>query len=250
MELVLDDALDFKKCIDAIAVLIDEAEFLVSKNGLELRATDPSQISMVDFKLDAKAFKKFDVAEKESIKLGIDLDYLSQIMSRANKGEELTLSLNPEKTLLKVVFKGVSTRSFAVPLIDISSSQLPNPKIEFEAELKMNASILKDALKDAELISSHVSLFVDKKRFLVEAHSSKGSVLNETLKDEKSIKEFKVSNDAKSMFPLEYLQDMLKAADPTSEIELKLRTDAPVQVSYHIGKASIQYFLAPRIESD
>lgn len=250
MELVLENALDFKISIDAIAVLIDEAEFIVSKNGLELKATDPSQISMVDFKLNAKAFKKLNIKENETVKFGVDLDYLGQVMSRANKGDELLLSMNPEKTLLQIIFHGSSKRSFSVPLIDISSSQLPNPKIAFEAELKMDARILQDALKDAELISSHVTLLVDKERFVVKAQSSKGAVLNETLKSEKSMKEFKVEDEAQSMFPLDYLQDMLKAADAGAEIDLKLKSDAPVLVSYKIGGAEISYFLAPRIESE
>lgn len=250
LELVFEDALDFKKCIDAISVLIDEAEFLVSSAGLELKATDPSQISMVDFKLDKKGFKAFKLSEKEDIKLGMDLDYLSQVMARANKGEELILSLNPEKTLLQLVFKGTSKRSFSVPLIDISSSKLPSPKIEFDAELKMDAAILKDALKDAELISSHVSLQANKEHFVVEARSSKGSVVNETSGKEKSVKEFKVGKEARSVFPLEYLQDMLKGASSSEEIELKMKQDAPIVLSYKIGKADLQYFLAPRIESE
>ena len=48
MKLVLDNAVEFKKAIDAISVLIDEAEFIVSKEGLKLKATDPSQVSMID----------------------------------------------------------------------------------------------------------------------------------------------------------------------------------------------------------
>ena len=49
MELIIEKADVLKRSIDAIAVLIDEAEFEVSEKGLSLKATDPSQISMVDF---------------------------------------------------------------------------------------------------------------------------------------------------------------------------------------------------------
>jgi len=154
MKLVLEKAGDFQKSIEAIAVLIDEAEFIIDQDGLKLKATDPSQISMVDFLLEKKAFKEFDA--KEKAKIGLDLDYLRQVMSRAKADDELVLELDEGQSRLNVRFKGSSARKFNLPLIDISSAELPNPKIEFDAEVKMLASVLQDALKDASLISSHV----------------------------------------------------------------------------------------------
>ena len=63
MELIIKDAAIFKKSMEAISVLIDEAELIVTMEGLELKATDPSQISMVDFSMPKKSFEKFDVEE-------------------------------------------------------------------------------------------------------------------------------------------------------------------------------------------
>jgi len=248
MELVLEKAGDFQKSIEAIAVLIDEAEFLVGENGIFLKATDPSQISMVSFSLEKKAFKKFDA--KASTKIGLDLDYLRQVMSRAKPDDHLTLELADNDNRLHVCFKGQSSRRFQIPLIDISSSELPNPKIEFDAIVKMRAVVLQDALKDASLISSHVSLGIVKDKFFVKADSSKGNLYNETEKDKKNLIELKASKEVISMFPLDYLQDMLKAASPDTELELKLKGNAPVELSYKIGEACITYLLAPRIESE
>ena len=248
MKLVLEKAQDFKKSCEAIAVLIHEAEFDISENGVALKATDPSQISMVDFEMKKAAFKEFKV--ETVTRIGLDLDYLNQVMGRAKTSDELTLELDQNKTSLSVTFKGASTRHFSVPLIDVSKSSVPNPKIEFEAELKMSASILQDALKDAELISTHVMLGTAKDVFFVNAQSSKGRLKNETSKKEKEIKSFVAKKDCRSMFPLDYLKDMLKAPSGDEEIELKLKNDAPLHLSYKIGKAGISYFLAPRIESE
>ena len=247
MDLVLEKADVFRKSIEAIAVLISEAEFVITEDALTLQATDPSQISMIDYRLDKKAFKKFDV--KEKTKIGLDLDYLKQVVSRAKAGDELTLHLDKENSRLTVTLKGDSTRTFEIPLIDISSSELPNPKIEFDAELKLKASVLQDALKDASLISTHVSLGVDSEKFFVRADSSRGTLNSETMKNGKTLIELNVKNNASSMFPSDYLTDMLKTASPDSDVTLKLKSNAPVNLSYKIGDASITYFLAPRIEN-
>lgn len=248
MKLVLETAGDFQKSISAISVLIDEAEFIVGEEGLVLKATDPSQISMVDFKLDKSAFKEYTT--EGIIKLGMDLDYLNQIMSRAKADDMLSLEMSEDKSRIIVKFKGASTRKFQVPLIDVSQAELPNPKIEFDAVVKVKASVLQGALKDASLISTHVSLGVDSDKFFVNANSSKGSVENETTKADKGLIELNASTPASSMFPLDYLQDMLKVPASDSEITVQIKSNAPVQISYSIGAAQLSYFLAPRIESE
>lgn len=245
MELVFSDAQTFKKCVDAISVLIDEAEFVVSKDGLCLKATDPSQISMVDFRLPKAAFKEFKAASEA--KIGVDLDYLSQIMSRAKPKDELVLSLDEENSKLDIRFKGTSNRRFSMPLVDISAQELPTPKIEFEAHVKISGSEIQEALKDAALVSSHLTIGVTHSKFFLEANSSKGNFEHET--PAKELKGMNVKKEGKSMFPLEYLQDMLKVVSSDTIVELNMKTNAPIQVSYKIGEAELDYYLAPRIES-
>lgn len=246
LELIIEKAEQFKKCVDAIAVLIDEAHFVLENDTLTLKATDPSQISMIDFTMGKKAFKKFDV--KEKMKLGTDISYLKQILSRTKSGDELEIKLDDKNNSLSLLFKGKSSRKFVMPLLDITSNEIPNPKIEFDAELTLKASVIQDALKDASLISTHVSLGADSKSFFVKANSSKGTVYNETLKNDETLKELNIKQESHSMFPLEYLSDMLKAASSDSDVKLFIKTNAPVKISYAIGEAEITYFLAPRIE--
>jgi len=248
ISLVLDNAAEFKRCIDAIAVLIDEAEFVVDENGLSLKATDPSQISMVDFSLPKTAFKSFKA--DGVAKIGLDLDYLAQVMARSKSSDELSLELDEENSRLLAGFKGASKRSFSIPLIDVSSADLPTPKLDFEAELKMAAGVLQDGLKDALLISTHVMVGVKGERFSLRASSSKGELKSETSKEEKGLLSLKSRNDCQAMFPLDYLSDMLKAASSDTEVNLFIRSNAPVKINYKIGQADLTYFLAPRIESD
>src|SRR3989338_884112 len=247
MKLVFSDATAFKKAVDAIAILIDEAEFVITETGLTLKATDPSQISMIDFSLGREAFKEYNISEPA--KIGLDLEYLSGILGRAKSGDELTISMDEKQARLEVLLKGASARKFSIPLLDISSQELPNPKIEFDAELKVRADILQDALKDASLIGSHITLGADADKFFVKASSSKGELNNETPKTDKAIvQEFSVKKECSAMFPLDYLQYMLKAADSSTIAGINIKASAPIKIAYKIGSANICYYLAPRIE--
>ncbi|MEK6970634.1 MAG: proliferating cell nuclear antigen (pcna) [archaeon] len=247
MELVMDRADVLKRSVAAIAVLIDEAEFEVSEKGLTLKATDPSQISMVDFEFEKKAFKKFHV--DGSIRLGLDMDYLNQIMSRSKPADEVVLHLDDDSSKLSVTFRGTSTRTFSIPLIDISAGELPNPKIEFDATVRVKAGVIQDALKDAGLLSTHLTLGAKSDSFFVKAVSSKGELMNETPKGSESLPDLSVKKDCSSMFPLDYLSDMLKSAATDADVTVKLKENAPVEINYKIGEARMRYFLAPRIES-
>ncbi len=247
MELVIERADVLKRSVDAIAVLIDEAEFEVSATGLSLKATDPSQISMVDFAFEKNAFKKFHV--DGTVRLGLDMEYLNQVMSRSKPADEVVLKLDDDSSKLMITFRGTSTRTFSVPLIDISSGELPNPKIEFDATVKVKASVLQDALKDAGLLSTHLTLGARADSFFVRATSSKGDLMNETHKGSDSLPDLSVKRDCSSMFPLDYLSDMLKSAASDTDVLVKLKENAPVEINYLIGDARMRYFLAPRIES-
>jgi len=248
MELLYEDALIFKRFVDGIAVLVDEAEFIIDDNGLSLKATDPSQISLVDFTLPKNAFKKFEV--KEPTKIGVDLNYLNQVMSRAKAKDALELTVSEDKSKLTLVFSGSSKRSFLIPLLDIASAEIPLPKIDFDAEVKIRADALSDSFKDANLISTHVIFLVENDSFIVRANSSKGNLENIYNNKDDSVLSLKAKNETRAMFPLDYLISMIKATSADTEVSVKLKSSAPIEFSYVIGEGKFVYFLAPRIESD
>ncbi len=247
MNLVFEDATTFKKLVDGIAVLVSEAEFIINEKGLSLKATDPSQISLVDFMLPKSAFKEF---EAEDTKLGVDLNYLNQVMSRAKAKDALQLSVSDDNSKLKVTFAGSSLRSFIIPLVDISQGELPLPKIEFDSEVKIKASALQESFKDAALVSTHIILSIESDSFVVKATSSKGNMKNIYTKKDDSVIAIKTGDETNAMFPLDYLSSIVKAASSDTEVTLGLKSNAPVQVAYTVGEGSLKYFLAPRIESD
>ena len=58
-----------------------------------------------------------------------------------------------------------------------------------------------------------------------------------------------ISSPARAVFSLDYLNNILKAAEIPSVVMMNLRTDAPLKVEYSIGDGRVVYYLAPRIET-
>ena len=246
-EVTFANAKIFNDCVNSLVTLIDEGEFVLNEEGLKLRAMDPSQIAMVDFVFPKTAFDKFSVPSET--KLGVNLDDLGGVTSRFRPGETLTLKTDKSGSRLELVFKGKGTRRFTLPLLDVSSVTPKQPKIEFDSKIKINGSVLKDSLRDAALLSAHVTLRTDKDGFIIESRGDKGEVLIETRKDEDTLLDFSVKTDSRAMYTLEYLNDLVTAASSDAVVTLDLKTDAPLRLQYPIGEATVTYYLAPRIEN-
>ena len=247
-ELVISNAKSFKSSIDAIVTLIDEGEFQLTENGLVLKAMDPSQIAMVSFSMPKSAFEKYEVSETDT-KIGLNLEDLAKVMSRVRGDEKLVIKLDESKARIILLFKGKTTRRFVIPLLDIGSSAPREPSIEFESKLKFSGNFFKEALKDTGLVSSHVVLSAMSDAFVIEANGDKGEVSVRAEKDSDQLFDYTVKSDSRAMYPLDYLNDLLKNTDAATTVDLELRTDAPLRISFKVDDATITYYLAPRIET-
>lgn len=245
LELVISDASFFKKCVDAIVNLVDEGTFIVSADGLHLRTMDPSQIAMIDFVLPKTAFSKIEVDEKVGV--GVNLADLSKILARTRAGEKLTVSVDEKDSKLLLEFSGGSRRHFKLPLLESSSVLPKEPKVEFDANIKIKGRHFKDILHDAGLLSSHVILQADDSEFVVEAHGDSGDLHVQTKKE--GLSGMNTKGKSRSMFPFQYLDDITRACPDEVDLSVDMKSDAPVKISYEISDAKIAYYLAPRVES-
>lgn len=239
---VVNDSRSWRSSIDAVAALIDEGTFTINESGIMLRAMDPSQIALVDFLLPVKGFEKLEVQRPVSI--GVDLAELSKITKRSKPEDKIELSFDGNR--LKMSFRGETTRNFSLSVMEASSTPPREPKIDFTAEIKIAPNIIKEALKDAELLSNHVSLNADG-GLTIRADGDTGSV-DITLTEDR-ILSLNVKTPARAVFSLDHLNNILKEADAPSVVSMSLKTDAPLRVEYNIGDARVVYYLAPRIES-
>ncbi len=244
-DISFDNAKSFKDCVDAIVTLINEGEFEVSSEGMKLRAMDPSQIAMVDFSMPKKACKEYKV--DADTKIGINLEDLAKVTGRARPEDSLNMKLKDSRIDLN--FQGKTKRKFNLPLLDIAGNSPKQPNIDFDSSIKVNSTVLKEALKDASLVSSHVILSVDKEGFNIEAIGDRGEVLIEAKKDDKVIIAHESQANSRAMYPLEYLNDILRGADSSAIVTFNLKSDAPLKVEYSIGEATVVFYLAPRIEN-
>lgn len=247
MKLVIQDAPALKSAIDSVVCLVEEGQFELGKEGLSLKAMDPSQISMVSFRMPKESFVEYSVPEE--MKLGVDIGQLSNVLSRGKKGEKAELSIEEGRLVIRFVGEK-HKRTFKVPLIETGDRVQKEPKIEFSNHANVKADAIKEALKDAKLISSHVRLHLTPEQFIVDVRGENGDVKAEFDKGSEEIAEISTKSGAKATFPLQYLEDMVKATSASSLVRINLETDRPLKLEYDVEGAHVVYYLAPRIETE
>ncbi len=231
-----------KRTVDAIASFISEGNFRFTEKGISLRAVDPSQIVLVDCFIEKSAFSQYQI---EPTLVGVDIVELARMLARSLPNDKLFLDVSDSEMELKL--EGDFTRSFSLPLIDVSDGEkeIKIPENKFDARVEINARLLKEALKDAHIFGSSVTLRVSNKQFHIEARGSQGTL--RTVSKEGKLISVKHGVDVTSKYSLNYLSNVVKEADNDSIITLELKSDAPLRVSYEIGKTKLQYYLAHMI---
>ena len=247
MKLVVDDAPILKAAIDSIVSLVEEGEFEIKPDGLHLKAMDPSQISMVSFTMPKEAFSEYSIPE--DMRIGLNMAQLSNVLSRGKKGEKAEIGIEEGRLIVKF-YADKRKKTFKVPLIETGERLQREPKIDFQSHVIVRADALKEALKDAKLVSSHVRLVLDPKEFIVEVRGDGGDVKEQFELGGNEISEIKTDKGARATFPLQYLEDMTKATNASSPVRINIETDKPLKMEYEMEGAKVVYYLAPRIETE
>jgi proliferating cell nuclear antigen len=200
---------------------------------------------MVELTIGAKAFDSFKAAEKE---IGVDLNKIKDVLKLANPGEQIEWNLNEEKS--KMVFKvGNITRYMS--LVDLSGMTDPRvPKLDLPARIVVDLEEFRKGIRAAEAVTDHIALIAAPDGFRMEAEGDTERVEIQLSKDH-GIKELKVKENVRSVFPLDYLATMMKAVS-ASPVEVHMGQEYPVRLTFTMAEGAGEgaFLLAPRIEND
>src|SRR3989344_1141928 len=116
MKLVLSEPRLLTEPIGVISELVNEVQFKIDKDGIEVISMDPANVAMIIFTMMSSAFTEYEVKKPAVISLG--LDSFRAILRRAKPSDTITLQLDDEAKRLKIQIRGESTRTFNISLID------------------------------------------------------------------------------------------------------------------------------------
>ena len=245
-EATFSQAAIWKRCIDAISTLIEEGVFTASPSKIRFSSMDPARISMVDFELEAEAFASYEVDSEKTI--GVNLEDMNKMLRRARPGDRLRLSLDEQNNRFVITVEGISVTTFSIPLLDLGESSTPTPQIPFTASIRMEAGVFAEALKDVGIVGDHVTLRATPDFLRLEGESDVESVNVRLNRESEGMANMEVKEECKAMYIISYIQNMLRAAEPTDIVEFEFGQDLPLKLTVPLEGGRISFLLAPRVE--
>jgi proliferating cell nuclear antigen len=247
MKLTLTEPKYFKDSVSIISELVNEARFKITQNAVELVAMDPANVAMVVFKLLSSAFAEYELDEEES--LGINLINLKQILRRAKPTDIMTIELEDSK--LNIQFRGNSTRTFSLPIIESEDKEQKVPELVFPVQIKTTSTILNEAIEDVDVVADSVAFIAEPGVFIIKAEGDLSKAKIEIKPGEETKMTVDTNETLKARYSIEYLKKMINGSKLSEEVSVSFNKDYPLKLDYKVvDKLSLSFILAPRVENE
>jgi DNA polymerase III sliding clamp (beta) subunit (PCNA family) len=221
-----------KGLVEVAATFSDKITFFVDADSVKVRVLDSAKIALLDVMLPKSVFTDF-AADGEG-DIVVDAKSLLTILRRAKNRK---VELKYEDGALAVTIAGV--RSFRVKVLDNSTEEVPQPKVNHATVAYVDAETLREAVLDARVIKA------DAAKLVVENNTLTFKASNETKEVEVRLSD--ATGTAMSKYSLDYLVKALKAFS-NGVVEVKFGNNAPLELSTTFNDGYIRVFVAPRVE--
>lgn len=225
----------FKSSLEAISSLIQETNIRFKSEGIYIQAVDKTQILLLDFFFPASCFDTYTL---EPSFVGINIFELHNILSRAFDSDKLKLELLDNS--FEILLSNNIERKFTLSYLDLPEQDFSLPSIDFTAEIVIDAYLLKEIIKDVNLIGSTLIFKIKNNKFIIECEGEKGKIQTTIPKAK-----LKSKKDIAVKFSLSYLKNITKTIDHNVSIFLKLAEDSPLFIEYFIdNKIKLNFYLS------
>ncbi len=272
-----------RQFIKIIGAVVDKFRLQISKDGWKVVAVDPAKVAMVFIVLPKDSFQSYEFGSdnwssiidghptgvlEEQIVVGVDVEEIKKFFGGMKKTEivldeemhalvEFTFSLAPDKCGRYQIRLKQGMFSRTMLLLPEKEIRKSPENITFKLDYKLQIGTLdfRRIIEKAAEISDYINL-----GFRREEESSVIFTASTVDGDEfpwdaaKRISNWEALSDkartnSRSLFSLDYLLDITETLP--DKVWLHIGQDNPCTLSFGLGQTgSVEYWLAPRIESE
>ncbi|EGG15966.1 proliferating cell nuclear antigen [Cavenderia fasciculata] len=252
----LTQASMFKKILEAIKDLVENANFDCSPAGISLQAMDNAHVTLINLLLRQDGFETYSC--DRSLSLGLSLPSLSKVLKCANNDDSMTIKARDEADTVTFVFESSKQErisDFEIKLLDIGNEQYGIRDSEYSAVIKMPSAELQRICRDLSILGDVVTISADKAgvKFSTSGDSGSGNITVRPTTDSSIAAEDSTTIDSKEPvtlnFALKFLSFFTKATPLSPTVTMKMSDGVPIVVEYSIEDLGyLSFFLAPKLE--
>jgi proliferating cell nuclear antigen len=240
----------FKYITQALSKINDEGYMELLEDGLRMWLMSPDKTSMAVVFLPSHSLDEYTV-ETPGVRMTVRVDELHRIVRRAGRNDILTLELDPGTQSIQVTLTdrkiGVS-RTFTLPLINMSGEEFRELKLQSTARFTIEASDLKLLVSDAKIVGDTVTLEAEEDVVKVRVQGEDKEYLWE-LRVGDPLLELHVDERAVASYSRSSLEIAAKPAAAADTVRVEFSTNYPLQLSFNLpGGEKMVVYIAPVVE--
>jgi len=216
-------------------LLEDEINIRVSVEGLRVKEMDPSHVCLAELEIPKKDLSDFAVVEEGPVM--VSTKRLNGALGRCRGSERVEFATEGGK--LKVGFPD-SQRVFWIPVLEGREPEIPDPKLEFRAQMTIDPAELLACLKDIEDSGWETV------QLAAEGRAAVLSAVNDGAEYAKRFEEGAVAEGrAVAYYNLGYLRSI--TTPKLGPVVLRWSDDTPLSATYTVGSGWLRFLLAPKV---
>lgn len=247
----------FKKVLDSIKDLLNEATFDCSDSGIQLQAMDNSHVSLVSLNLRSDGFDKYRC--DRNLSMGMNLANMAKIFKCCNNNDTVTIKAQDNADTVTFMFESQNQEKvsdYEMKLMNLDQEHLGIPETDYACIVRMPAQEFARICRDLSQFGDSVTITCTKDGVRFSANGDTGTAnvkLAQTSsvdKEEEAVS-IEMQEPVTLTFACQYLNSFTKATPLSTQVSLSMSADVPLVVEYVIPDLGhIRYYLAPKIEDE
>ena len=257
LEARLSDCQIFKKIVDAVKELVNEANFDCTTTGIQLQAMDTTHVALANMELRQDGFESYRC--DRSIPLGINMTSLTKILKSANHNDSITFRAEDSGDTLGLTFEspnGERVCDYELKLMALDTEHLGIPDQPYDAMIGMGTSEFSKIIRDLSALDESCEICVQdgEINFSAKGEIGSGSITIRSRdavdKDDQAVN-ISSPKRVETKLSLKFLNIIAKAAPLTDRVIIGISADQPASIEYKIPEIGhLRYYLAPKVGDD
>jgi len=231
---------EFKSCLSAIQLIIEDATFEVTPEGMKCKGIEPSNICFMSVDLPKDKFIKYEC--DENAKFTVRTSELLEIVKRAKNDEEITLEMSDKVNALQIYING--KKHYVLPLLVIEK-EVPSPNFKLQSKTTLKFSDFADYVKDIKVIAENFIVETDGTVLKLSGKGDKGNVDV----DADGVVDQKEEGTLRAEYMLEFLFNTIKTiSGGFDNVVLEHGNDLPLKLTFDSeNTGTLIYVQAPKV---
>lgn len=248
---------NIKGLFDLLKSVILECNLVVTKTGIKIMELNTTQCALIHLKLDSEAFEEFyfdDTTQKELV-VGIHTDNFLKILKTLKHDETLSFLVKKDEPNFIIIRKENdsrnSTNSFKIPMHTLEFKNYEIPSIEFNTMISMASGEFQRICKNFSSLGAKV-LDIKNIKDGVFFNGSGDFCTFEGVLGDSTETIFKNCSESiiQGAFDIKYLLLFSKASSLSKIVNIYLKNDYPLVLTYKVGTLGELKFIISAIQNE